>query len=143
MNGFHRWLVDIANPQLSGTAPEGAAPLGRRNLEPLRQSLRYRLAANERYFQAAFVLAAILALATLGAAFWERATAGTWTPAALGLSTAGAVGLTMRYAREKALFEVMLELATGLDEAAVRNVLEVMLKRQGRRDAAAMPLQSA
>jgi hypothetical protein len=87
------------------------------------------MARNEIYFRISFAVSVLLAMATLVAAFLSRVMGAAWVPAAFGISTAGAVVLTMNAVREKHSFDVMLELATGLDEKAVRQVLQVLLKK--------------
>ncbi len=131
MSGFRQWLGEVGTYLASSALPGGSPPLGQSDLEYLRRSLRDRMGANERYLRVSFALAALLAIATLVATFWQRATAGTWMPAALGISTAGAVAMTMSAVRDKNMFDVMLELAVGLDDDAVRDVLAVLMKRQG------------
>jgi hypothetical protein len=132
MSGFQEWLKEVG-PQLSGGASAGEVPaLGPADLEGLRKSLRARMAKNEFYFRIAFALAVLLALATLIAAFLPGVKGTAWVPAAFGISTAGAVLMVMKAVREKNLFDMMLELAVGLDDDAVRGVLQVLLKKYAK-----------
>jgi hypothetical protein len=129
MSGFRKWLNEVG-PQLSGRASAGEVPpLGPADLEGLRRSLRARMAKNEIYFRIAFALAVLLALATLIAAFLPGGKGTAWVPAAFGISTAGAIMMAMNAVREKHSFDMMLELAVGLDDDAVREVLQVLLKK--------------
>jgi hypothetical protein len=129
MSGFQEWLSEVS-PQFSGGTPAGEVPpLGQGDLEGLRKSLRTRMARNEVYFRIAFALAVLLALATLIAAFLPGGKGTAWVPAAFGISTAGAIAMAMNAVREKHSFDMMLELAVGLDDDAVRDVLQVLLKK--------------
>lgn len=129
MSGFQEWLKEVG-PQLSGGAlADGVPPLGPADLDGLRKSLRARMAKNEIYFRIAFALAVLLVLATLISAFLPGVKEAAWVPAAFGISTAGAIALAMNAVREKHSFDMMLELAVGLDDDAVRDVLQVLLKK--------------
>jgi hypothetical protein len=132
MSGLQEWLKEVG-PQLMGEASAGKIPsLGPGDLEGLRKSLRARMAKNEIYFRIAFALAVLLALATLIAAFLPGVKGTGWVPAAFGISTAGAVTMTMKAMRDKHSFDIMLELAVGLDDDAVREVLRVLLKKYAK-----------
>jgi len=66
-----------------------------------------------------------------------------WASASLGISSAGAVGLSMNAWREKDQFETMSDLAANLDDAAMRQVLGALLKKFGgaaKETATAMPM---
>jgi hypothetical protein len=129
MSGFQEWLKEVGHQLSEGASPGEVPPLGSGDLESLRQSLRARLAQNENYFRIAFGLAVLLALATLVAAFLPGGEGTGWVPAAFGISTAGAIAMAMNAVREKRSFDLMLELAVGLDDDAVREVLRVLIKK--------------
>ncbi len=126
---FEQWVREAAH-QGESARPTGAPPLG--PVSPgVRVGLRLRMKENERYFRITLGLAVVLAVSTIVAAVVERPGAGGWVPAAFGVTTFGAVAFAMQSVRDKLAFEVMLELATGLDEDAMRDVLRVLLKRYG------------
>ena len=126
MNNLEKWLNEEAAP-LIGAAKNVPPSLGPINVEGLRESLRSRIAQNESYFRIAFALAALLALATLVAAFLPDTNGNPWVAGAFGISTAGSVAMVMNAVRDKNAFEMMLELALGLDEEAMRDVLRVLI----------------
>jgi hypothetical protein len=129
MSGFESWLREAGASFVQPAPGVGSPALGRANLDMLRASLRDRMARNELYFRIAFGLSVVLAIATLVAGFWSHGGDTGWVPAVFGVSTAGAVMMTMRAVREKQAFDVMLELATGLDDDAVRQVLRVLVRK--------------
>ena len=127
MSSFTEWLKEVGAPK-GGT---GLPPhLGPQDMEMLRKSLRKRMAQNEVYFRIAFGISVLLAITTIGAIIFSP-TKG-FVPGAFGISTAAAVAAAMHAVREKHSFDVMLELATGLDEKAVRQVLQVLLAKYAR-----------
>jgi hypothetical protein len=130
MSAFDEWLKESID-ELSGAAPSGRAPdLGSGGeLERLRKGLSRRIEKNESYFRIAFALAVLLALATLVAPFLPYGGGRAWVSAAFGISSAGAVAFALNAVREKHAFDVMLELATGLGEEALRDVLGVLARK--------------
>ena len=129
MSRFIDWFTEVGPQILAGVADGKVPPLGSKSLEGLRKSLRTRMRKNEIYFRIAFSLTILLAIATLVAAFLPMSKGTAWVPAAFGISTAGAIAMAMNAVRDKQSFDMMLELAVGLDDDAVREVLNVLLKK--------------
>lgn len=125
---FESWLRDVAGQHLQ--QPASAPPLGAAELARLDKSLRRCMKQNETYFRIAFGLAVILALCAVVLAFVGRGKSETsWMQAGLGVSAFGAVTFAMARVREKQSFDLMIELAVGLDDKAVREVLQVLMKK--------------
>jgi hypothetical protein len=130
MSRFDAWLSEATGALSGGAPPDGAPALGRGgDLERLRRGLRRRMEKNERYFRIAFGLAVLLAAATVVAPFLPHAGGRAWVSAAFGISSAGAVGFALNAVRDKHAFDIMLELATGLGEDALRDVLGVLARK--------------
>jgi hypothetical protein len=125
---FKKWVQQMSRASIEPAA--GAPPLGRANRSRLQHDLRQSSRRNEFYFRLSIGLAVLLALATVAMALANACRAhGALAPTALGISAAGAVCLVIRFVQEKHLFDTMLELATGLDERAMTEVLAVLMKK--------------
>lgn len=137
---FVRWLRDVTLelereslelPQ----RPVGAPPLGSRSLAQLDRGLRRCLRENDRYFRLGFGLAIAFSLGSIGVLIGMPGSGSRpgWAMG-LALSALAALVFAMQKATEKRNFEIMLELAVGLDEAALRQVLRVLMKKYAPRD---------
>ena len=124
---FRGWLY---TQRASLAEPTGAPPLGPEEQLQLRQELRSCLRLNRLYIKVAYALAVFLALLTAGVIFFGSShVPGPWLPATLLFSSIGLVAYGTYLARENLAFQLMAELATGLDETATREVLKVLMAR--------------
>ncbi len=132
MSGLQKWLKEIG-PQLSGETSAGdVPPLGPGNLDVLRQSLRAQMTKNEMYFRITFVLGVLLGLGTLITSFLPGSKGSAWVPAAFGFSTVGAIVRAMKALGEKHSFDIMVELAVGLNDDEMLKVLKVLLRKYAK-----------
>jgi|SRR5882724_1588572 len=122
---FEQWLADES--ERSATLKPA---LGSGNKAELRRRVNAVLRRNEWYFRLALLLAVLLAICTAVTAFLAHtASVSPWRPAMFGVSTFGAVVFVARTVREKFAFEIMVELAAGLDEAGIRDVVKVLSRK--------------